>query len=126
QGLGSCGNEDWWRVQVPAGHSLVVDMAISPILSIQPVSSDLDLVLLDASLKVIKSSTNAGDAESVHVFTVPTDAEYFLRVHGKTAAVRAQYDLDIRVMPPVEGVDLLVADVVAAPAMLYPGGVINV
>ncbi len=126
EGMGSCGNDDWWRVQVPAGHSLVVDMAISPILSIQPVPSDIDLVLLDAAQKVVKSSTNAGDAESVHVFTVPEDGEYFLRVHGKTAAVRAHYDLHITLMPPVEGIDLLVADVAALPGTLYPGGVINV
>jgi hypothetical protein len=124
--LGSCGNEDWYAIVVPAQHSLLIDLTSAAILSVEPVAADLDLELLDAELTLLDASANAGDAEDVHLFTAAAETEVLLRVFGKTGGVQAAYDLDVQVLPPTDGVDLLPIDVTALPASLYPGGLLNV
>lgn len=125
EGLGSCGDEDWYRVHVPVGHSLLVGMDSAPILSFEPVSSSLSLSLVDADGGVIDESLNAGDHQDVHLFTAAQDRDVSIRV-APEAGARASYSLDVAVLPPVEGVDLLAADVTAQPASLYPGGLLAV
>lgn len=125
-GLGSCGNDDWWKISVPAGYSLLVNMDVSEVLGLDPVPSDLNLQLVGADTVVVDESTNAGNAEDVHVFVVAETGDYYLRVYAAGAGVRAAYDLDVTLLEPVEGIDLLAADVAALPAQLYPGGLLNV
>ena len=125
EALGSCGDDDWYSVQVPAGHSLLVDLTAYELLSLQPVAADVDMALYDAGGQQLSASTNVGDTESVHAFTVPGDAAYFIRVYPKGLGAQARYDLDVNVLGPVDGIDLLPADVVALPATLYPGGLMN-
>lgn len=126
EGLGSCGNHDWYSVTVPAGHSLIVEMTIYELLSIDPVSPNLNLTLNALGPTPIDTSTNVGLAEEVHVFTVPQETEFLIEVFGATGAAQALYDLNIEIKEPVDGIDLLPVDVTALPGTLYPGGLINV
>ncbi len=125
EGLGSCGNDDWYSVHVPVGHSLLVGMDSAPILSFEPVSSSLSLSLVDTQGIVIDESLNAGDHKDVHLFTAAEDRDVAIHV-APSAGARASYSLGVDVLPPVEGVDLLPADVTAQPASLYPGGLLSV
>lgn len=124
--LGSCGDDDWYRVHVPQGQSLFVDAVIAPILSIEPVPSDLDLSLHTPDGAFIDTSTKVGGLEDLRVFTVPETSDYLIRVYPKTGAVEARYDLDIEVLEAVDGVELLPIDVTPTPPALYPGGLINI
>jgi len=124
--LGSCSNEDWWRIQVPAGYSLLVNMTTAPVLGLEEVPDNIQLQLLDADALVIDESTNTGNSEDVQVFVVPEDGDYYLRVYPSGPGVQAAYELNVELLEPVEGVDLLPADVAALPAQLYPGGLLNV
>lgn len=125
-GLGSCGNEDWFHVEVPVGHTLTATVTSTPILSLDPVQSDLDLQLRDASNVVVSQSTSIGTVDVVHAFAVQETGTYDIRVHPKQNAYRASYELDVIVAPPVEGVDLMVTEIQALPSTLYPGGLMNV
>lgn len=127
--LGSCGDEDWYKISVPAEHSLVVTATVSAILGLDPVPADLDVELIGTDLAILDASNNAGDAESVHTFNVPEEGYYYLRVFpkgGSASAIMASYELDIAVLPPVDGIDFLSVDVGASPKNIYPGGLLNV
>ena len=126
EGLGSCGNDDWYRVAVPAGHSLVVNMDVDAILSLEPVPDDLELGLYDDNHVQLDLSTNSSSHEEVHIFSVAEESEFRLRVFSDADGVRGRYDLDVAVKGPVEGIDLVSTDVTALPAILYPGGLMNV
>ena len=124
--LGSCGNEDWWQVTVPAGHSLFVSTVAAPILSTTPgISSDLELELYVQG-QLVDGSYHAGSTEHVAALIVPEDTAVALRVFGVTPAARASYDLSAETVPPVTGVDLLPTSVEALPPKLYPGGLLAV
>jgi hypothetical protein len=127
--LGSCGNEDWYKVTVPAEHSLIVKASIAPILGVNAVGSDLDIELLDSGVKVVDSSDNVGDTEEVYKFNVAQEEDFYIRVAPKMGngnSTLASYDLDIQVLEPVDGIELLSVDVDALPKNIYPGGLMNV
>ena len=127
--LGSCGNEDWYKVSVPSGHSLMINASIEPILGVNAVGADLDLELLDSGVKIVDSSDNIGGNEEVTLFNVAEESEYYLRVAPKIGngnSTLASYSLDIKVLEPVDGIELLAVDVEALPKNIYPGGLLNV
>jgi phage baseplate assembly protein gpV len=126
EGAGSCGSEDWYRVAVPAGASLIATMTVRPILSVQPLSSNLDLDLTTATGTLLDTSRRSGDLEQVSIYNVEVASTYFIRVFPGLAGAQAQYDLDIDVRSAVPGVELLPVDVTAAPSPLYPGGLLSV
>ncbi|MEZ4266010.1 MAG: CARDB domain-containing protein [Myxococcota bacterium] len=126
EGAGSCGNEDWVRVSVPKSSSLIATLTIRPLLSVQPVSSNLDLDLTSFTGALLDSSHRSGDIEQVSVYSVDADSTFNLRVFPGSAGAKAQYDLDIEVRDSVPGVELLPDDVVALPSPLYPGGLLAV
>jgi PKD repeat protein len=126
EGLGSCGDEDWFHVEVPVGHTLSATVTSTPILSLDPIQSDLDLQLRNSSNVVVSQSSSIGSVDVVHAFAVQETGTYDIRVHPKQAAYRASYELDVVVAPPVEGVDLMVTEIEALPSTLYPGGLMNV
>ncbi|MCB9728631.1 MAG: hypothetical protein H6744_20810 [Deltaproteobacteria bacterium] len=125
-GAGSCGNEDWTRVSVPAGASLLATLTIRPLLSIEPISSNIDLDVTTEAGALVDQSHRSGDIEQVSVYNVPKAANYMLRVFPGSAGAQAQYDLDVEIRYEVPGVELLPDDVVALPSPLYPGGLLAV
>lgn len=123
---GSCGNEDWLRVTVPKSSSLIATLTIRPLLSVLPVSSNLDLDLTSISGALLDSSQRSGDTEQVSVYNVDADTTFNLRVYPGSAGAKAQYDLNVEVRDSVPGVELLPDDVIALPSPLYPGGLLAV
>jgi hypothetical protein len=126
EGAGSCGNEDWLRVTVPKSSSLIATLTIRPLLSVAPVSSNLDLDLTSVTGALLDSSHRSGDTEQVSVYSVDADTTFNLRVFPGSAGAKAQYDLNVEVRDSVPGVELLPDDVVALPSPLYPGGLLAV
>lgn len=126
EGGGSCGDEDWLRVTVPKGSSLTATLTIRPLLSVAPVSSNLDLDLTSITGALLDSSHRSGDIERVSVYNVDADTTVNLRVFAGSAGAKAQYDLDVEVRGSVSGVELLPDDVIALPNPLYPGGLLAV
>jgi PKD repeat protein len=124
--LGLCGDEDWYAIDVEAGQSLVMTLDAQAIQSLNPVPWDVDLELLTEDLVKLDTSTTAGGWDEVQAYTVPEAAIYLVRVFGKGPTARASYGLEVQLIDPVEGVDLMVADVAALPSSLYPGGVLHV
>lgn len=125
-GLGSCGNADWYTVTVPEASSLLVDLTATPILAMKDVPSELVLELRDPAGELVATSDSGTGVERVRRYAVPTGGDWTLTVHGRTTAVRAAYDLDVRVVAPPDAVDLVVGAVDASPESLYPGGIMNV
>lgn len=124
--LGSCGNEDWFIVDVPAGRSLWVEVDSRPILSALATPGELavELYAPDATSPIARSI--AGPEHRVYAFGVgeagrPAGA-WAIRVSGQSVRDRAAYDLAVSFATPGEGVDLIPHQVVAAPSAAYAGG----
>ena len=125
-GLGLCGNEDFYEVKVPGGSSLFVELSVEPLLALDPHPWELSLSLLGADGKIVDSSTKKGESDAVQAFVVPETGSYFVRVYPAAFGNAAHYALAVSIVPPVQGMDLLADDVIALPEVLYPGGVIDV
>ncbi|MGB0589921.1 MAG: CARDB domain-containing protein [Myxococcota bacterium] len=123
--LHSCGNTDWYTVNVPTGHSLHVTAEITPLLSLDDVPSNLDMALYDPGEMLVDESTHIGPEEELWAFVAEQDTDYALRVYAATPNDRGHYTLHVEVLPPVPGVELVPSDVEAIPASLYPGGLMN-
>lgn len=124
--LGLCGDADWFTVDVPAGHSLVVDVAARPILAMTTVPSDVILELRTPSGALFATSDTQTGLERVRAYAVDEAGAWVVSVRGRSAPVRAAYDLDVAVVPPPAGAELLAHNVQASPSSGYPGGPFNV
>ena len=125
--LGSCGNEDWFLVDVPTGRSLFVEVSGRAIVSVPATPSDL-VVELYGPDNVVVSSVSAGPSYRLYAFGVGAPGSslepgaYAIRVVGATARDRASYDLDLALRSPQPGADLIPHEVVSAPVAAYAGG----
>lgn len=119
--LGSCGDEDWYLVDVPAGVSLAVDVATRPILSVPETPDDLVVELHDPAGAVVSRAT-LGPTYAPRAWAIAEPGAYRIRVAPATSRDRAAYDLSIRFLSPVPGIDVVPFEVVAAPAAAYAGG----
>ncbi|PKN53903.1 MAG: hypothetical protein CVU56_29395 [Deltaproteobacteria bacterium HGW-Deltaproteobacteria-14] len=124
--LGACGDVDWFVVDVPASSSLLVDLTATPILSLRPVASELVLELRDPAGQLVATSDTGSGFERLRRYAVTTGGDWALTVRGRSASVRAAYDLDVRVVAPPAGADLVASAVDTSPDSLYPGGLMNV
>lgn len=122
---GSCGNDDWYTLDVPKGHSLFVSVDAEEVLSVDPVDPELDVVLVDAAGKTVDQSTAKGSHDEVRAYTLPESQTLALRVRSATFGGQAHYGVGVKVVPPVDGVDLVVDDVEALPPLVYPGGALE-
>lgn len=123
--LGSCGDEDWYLVDVPAGVSLAVDLAARAIVSVPETPADLIVEIHDPSGAVVSRAT-LGPSYEPRAWAVREAGEYVIRVAGATARDRAAYDLGLSFLMPVTGVELVPFEVVPAPASAYAGGRLSV
>lgn len=124
-GLGSCGDADWFEVWVPTGESLYVDVDATPIVSAVGTPGELVVEIQDPN-GVSVSKATLGPSYRARAWVAPQAGTYAVKVGPATARDRAAYDLDVRVAPLGEGVDLVPFDVVAAPASAYAGGRLSV
>ena len=122
EGLGSCNDDDWYKIKVPVSNTLVVDITSTETLDLKPKAFDLDLELRDPTGAVIDSSANTGGKDSVLAFVAPEEAYYFLRVKPKKSGTEAHYALDVQLTPPLDGVDLFPTKVKANPIITFSGG----
>ena len=125
EGLGSCGNDDWFKVAVPQGYSLAATLLAEPVLSVEAAPHDVDLELYSADGALVTASRNASDQEDVFAFVAQADAFFFLRVVSALPKAVANYALELTLLPPLDAPNLRVIDVVAAPQLLYPGGLVS-
>ncbi len=125
--LGSCGNEDWYSIDVPQGWTLIATLAVTAPLWTTPVPADLDVdlyapdgtTLLDSE-KILSMNKTAS------ALTVPTAGKYLIRVYPHETNAKAQYTLGLQLVPPPAGIDLYAAGLVVSPAATFPGGLIKV
>ena len=124
-GLGSCGDEDWYLVDVPAGVSLAVDVSARAIVSVPETPAALVVEIRDPDNAVAARAT-LGPSYRPRVWAVSEAGTYVVRVAGATARDRAAYDMSIAFLPPVTGVDIVPYEVTPAPASAYAGGRLSV
>jgi hypothetical protein len=109
-GLSICaGDEDWWRITVPAGHITTV------VLNHDIRLGDIDLVSHNAAGTVIDSRTGfypysvswrsyETGTEAVSFYNeAGADAEYFLRVVGASSGAQSPYSLAVVNTPYTDG-----------------------
>lgn len=125
-GLGSCGDADWFTIDLPARWSLLVEVDAEPVASVVPVGSELAVALYDASGALVASSDVDGGLDHVRAFASEAPATFKLEVVGRLPTSRARYAVTTTASPPPDAADLLIYDVSAAPATLYPGGRLRV
>lgn len=126
EGLGLCGGEDWYAVEVQAGQSLVATITLTSPLFLEPRPYDLDLDILDPDGIMVDRAATVGDQDVAAVFAVEEGGSYLVRVYPKSVSNQAHYDLDLNVLEPGEGVDLMPVHVVESPDVIYPGGLVTV
>lgn len=125
--LGSCGNEDWYKVDVQKGFTLIVSMDVTAPLWTTPVPSDLDIDLIAPDGKtVVDSQTALTNSKKASALTVPAFGTYYVRVYPHVPNAKAQYKLNVQKIAPPQGTDLYAATVTAAPAVTFPGGLVKV
>jgi len=123
--LGSCGDEDWYLIDVPAGVSLAVDVTARPIVSVPETPANLVVEIRDPLGNVVSRAT-LGPKYQPRAWAVREAGEYVIRIAGATARDRAAYDLGFSFLAPVVGVDVVPYEVVPAPASAYAGGRLSV
>ena len=122
---GSCGNDDWYAVDVPAGSSLFVSVDAEELLSVDAVNPELAVALFDADGKLVDESAATGSHDEVRAYTLPEATTLAVRVKAATFGNQAHYGIGVKIVPPVHGVDLVADDVSALPQLVYPGGALD-
>jgi PKD repeat protein len=124
--LGLCAGEAWYRVAVPQGNSLSVELSLESPLYLEPKPYDLDLQVVNAAGQVVKSSELIGDFEKAVVLGSSGAQDLYLRVFPKKPGYQAHYTLKVSLTDPDDGVQLTVDKVVVTPTSIYPGGLVQV
>ncbi|MBM4386668.1 MAG: hypothetical protein FJ088_02955, partial [Deltaproteobacteria bacterium] len=124
--LGMCASEDWFSVNILQGESLIVTMNVTSPLYLEPRPYDIDIDLVSPPNKIVDKSDSTGSIERVAVYAVGSDATFYLRVKPKQTGWEGHYSLDVNVVSPLEGIDLMPHHITALPAKIYPGGLISV
>lgn len=126
EGLGACGSDDWFIVDVPAGRSLFATVSARPIVSVDTTPSELVVELYPPDSDIASARSVAGPIYRAYAFGVGDDGHpagaWAVRVKGQTDEDRAAYDLELELATPGAGVDLIPHQVVAAPSAAYAGG----
>jgi hypothetical protein len=125
--LGSCGNEDWYTIDVPKGWTLIATLDVTAPLWTTPVPADLDLDLYapDATT-VLDSQKILSMNKKASALTVLTAGKYYVRVYPHETNAKAQYNLGVTLVAPPAGIDVYAANLVVSPAATFPGGLIKV
>lgn len=124
--LGSCGNEDWWSINVPKGHSLFATLQATPLLSPTPIPADLDLEIWAPDGKTILDGQKLTSAiKKASALTVATAGKHYVRVAPKGNGSKAQYALQLQVVPPASGVDLYAGSLTVNPGATFPGALVK-
>ncbi|MCO4760168.1 MAG: pre-peptidase C-terminal domain-containing protein [Myxococcales bacterium] len=124
--LGMCEDEeDWFAVDVSKGHSLFVTTASENILWTSPVPSDINIDIYGPDNKLLDSVKGLGALKKAVALTVAKGGKHYLRIYPHTPAVRAHFQLDIKVNPPPKGTDLFGNGLTAGPVSTFPGGLVK-
>ena len=124
--LGLCEGEDWFKIDVPAGSALTVELISEAPLALEPPPSDLDLELYSASGTSLGGGALIGDYEKALVLGTPSARTIFFSVSPRDAGNRAHYDMTVTLTDPDLGVDLFVDQVAVSPTTIYPGGQVQI
>lgn len=124
EGLGSCGDSDWFLVDAPAGASLVIDVSARPIVSVPETPSALAVEVYDVSSgsEALRARATLGPDYRAAVYGLASAGTFAVRVSGATARDRASYDLVVTFEEPAPGVDLRAYEALAGPIDAYAGG----
>ncbi len=126
QSVGSCGNEDWWKISVPQGNSLVVTMTSTPDLWTSDVPGDLDIDLLAPDGKTLLDTVKQpGSVKKAAALTVTATGDYLVRIYAHVPGAQAQYKLAVQVIGPAQGPDLFAGGLTVSPQSTYPGALIK-
>lgn len=124
--LGSCGNEDWFKVDVPKGNSVFATLTATPLYSTSPIPADLDITVFGPDGKTPLDAQKLQSAvKKASVLTVQTAGTYYIAVQPKPNGSMAQYTLQVQVLPPAAGTDLYAGVLTASPNATYPGALIK-
>lgn len=124
--LGSCGNEDWWSIDVPKGHSLLASLQATALLSPTPIPADLDLEIWAPDGKTVLDGQKLTSAiKKAAALTVAAGGKHSVRVAAKANGSKAQYSLQLQVVPPASGVDLYAGALTVNPGATFPGALIK-
>lgn len=95
------GNCDFWSVNLAAGDSMVFTTAF------ESTKGALVTTLFAPGGTTQLQTTSAPDTQEVATFLVTEAGDYIVRVCGATAADRNLYAMNVDVLPPSAGVDVL-------------------
>jgi len=124
--FGSCGNDDWWKVAVKKGQSVMVALQITPGSWMLPVAPDLDIDLVAPDGTTVLDSVKLQSTyKKVASLTVAAAGHYLIHVYPHIASAKAQYTLVSSIAPPVPGVDLTANALNVGPSATFPGALIK-
>ena len=84
QQFGMCGDSDFFAIEVPATHSLIVNLNLTPTLSLDDVEFDGDLFLYSVDGTLIDQSELTGTQDNVLAFVAPEATTYVVQWHRRS------------------------------------------
>ncbi len=126
QGFGSCGDEDWFKIDVPKGNSLFATLVATPLYATTPIPADLDILIYGPDGKTVLDAQKLQSAvKKSAALTVPVGGTHYIQIQPKSNGSQAQYTLQVQAVPPAAGVDLFAGALTIAPSATFPGAMIK-
>ncbi len=114
EGLGRCGNDDWYGLLLPEGEALVA------VLRSDTRRGNLDLEVYGPDRRLIGATSALAAEESVLVAPVLRDSLHYLRVTAPRDE-ELPYSLELTLLRPGDRADLEGTDLQVSPLELLPG-----
>ncbi|MBR59024.1 MAG: hypothetical protein CMH54_13530 [Myxococcales bacterium] len=122
------GDHDWYAIDLGHKDTLQVTLISEPILSLDEIPSNLGIKIYRPDGTIAAEGHLPGNVDQATTYLVgEADAGmYRIEVVADESGAEASYTLSTSLIPPADGVDLMVNQVVVNPVSTFPGGLVGI
>ncbi len=122
------GDHDWFSISLGHKDTLQVTLISEPILALEETSSNLGILIYrpDGSLAAEGHLPGNIDQATTYLVGEADAGVYRVEVVSDEPGAEAKYTLSTSLIPPAQGVDLMVNTIVVSPTSTFPGGLVGI